>query len=101
MLNLTFLSLLLSETSNGIIHNEYATNQGNLHNDYMTKDMFQCVFAIDQLPATCHGMYVVNTDEQDKPGEHWLTVYDNEYFDSYVLRSEGRWICSQKRCLFG
>ena len=23
-----------------------------LHNDYMTKDLFQGVFAIDQLPAT-------------------------------------------------
>ena len=56
-----------------------------LHNDYMTKDLFQGVFAIDQLPATCHGMYVVNTDEQDKPGEHWLAVYNKEYFDSYGL----------------
>ena len=51
----------------------------------MTKDLFQGVFAMDQLPATCHGMYVVNANEQEKPGEHWLAVNDKEYFDLYGL----------------
>ena len=59
-----------------------------LCNDAMTKHMFQGVFSIDQLPLTCDGMVVVNTDEHDQPGEHWIAVYDNEYFDSYGLPPE-------------
>ena len=54
-----------------------------LSSDYMTKNLFRGVFAIDQLPTICDGMYVINTDEQDKPGEHWLAVYNKEYFDSF------------------
>ena len=53
--------------------------------DYVTKDIFQGVYAIDQLPSWQPGAYVVNTDEQDKPGEHWVAVYQKEYFDSYGL----------------
>ena len=59
-----------------------------LFNDAMTKHMFQGVCSIDQLPLTCNGMVVVNTDEQDQPGEHQIAVYDNEYFDSYGLPSQ-------------
>ena len=53
--------------------------------DSMTKDSFRGVYAIDQLPSWEPGAYVVNTDEQDKPGEHWVAVFDKEYFDSYGL----------------
>lgn len=56
-----------------------------LRNDYMTKSLFQGVYPIDQLPSSCNGMYVINTDEHDEPGEHWLAVYNKEYFDSYGL----------------
>ena len=38
-----------------------------LCNDFMTKDLFQGVFSIDQLPSTCDGMYVINADEHDEP----------------------------------
>ena len=41
-----------------------------LFNDAMTKHMFQGVCSIDQLSLTCNGMVVVNSDEQDQPGEH-------------------------------
>ena len=54
----------------------------------MTKDLFQGILAIDQLPTTCHDMYIMYTDEQDKPGEHWLALYDKEYFDSYGLPTQ-------------
>ena len=52
--------------------------------DYMTKDRYGGVYSIDELPIWQRGrVYVINTDEQDKPGEHWVAVYDNEYFDSF------------------
>ena len=50
-----------------------------LSSDFMTKNLFHGVFAVDQLPSVCNGMYVINSDEQDKPGEHWLAVYNKEY----------------------
>lgn len=56
-----------------------------LENDYQTKDIFQGVFAIDRLPPFQPGMYVINTDEHDQPGKHWLAVYNHEYFDSFGL----------------
>ena len=56
-----------------------------LQSDYMTKHFFQGVFPIDQLPLACEGMYVINTDEHDEPGELWVAVYNKEYFDSYGL----------------
>jgi len=54
-----------------------------LENDYMTKNMFRGVYPIDQLPLFQPGMYVINTDEHDEPGQHWLAIYDKEFFDSY------------------
>ena len=51
--------------------------------DSMTKHLFQGVYAVDVLPTTCEGMYVINTDEQDQPGSHWVAVYNDEYFDSF------------------
>ena len=43
---------------------------------------------MDELPALQHGAYIINTDDHDKPGEHWLAVYfdkDVEYFDCFRL----------------
>ena len=55
-----------------------------LQSDYVTKDCFEDVYSIDELPTWKPGRaYVINTDEKDKPGEHWVAVYNNEYFDSY------------------
>ena len=56
-----------------------------LRNDYMTKHIFQGVYAVDVLPESCVGMYVINTDEHDQPGQHWVAVYNDEYFDSFGL----------------
>ena len=50
---------------------------------YITKDLFQGVYAIDQLPSYQPVILVLNTDEHGKSEEQWVTVYDNEYFDSY------------------
>ena len=43
---------------------------------------------MDQLPTLQRGAYIINTDDHDEPGEHWLAVYvdkDVEYFDSFGL----------------
>ena len=54
-----------------------------LSHDVMTKDVFQGVYPVNRLPKSCEGMYVINTDEHDQPGEHWVAVYNKEYFDSF------------------
>ena len=49
------------------------------------------VCAIDELPSnviTYPAAFIVNTDERDEPGEHWLAIYltcpqKAEFFDSY------------------
>ena len=61
-----------------------------LSSDVMTKKLVHGVFPVDQLPSVCNGMYVINTDEQDKPGDHWLAVYNKEYFDSYGYPPQNR-----------
>lgn len=60
-----------------------------------TKPIFKGVFPSDMLPRTPKTFerpcgYVVNSDESDKPGKHWLAFFfpqdgPPEYFDSYGL----------------
>lgn len=51
---------------------------------------FAGVFERDHVPKFARGkLYVINTDECTRPGEHWLTVYytpsgNKEFFDSYA-----------------
>lgn len=58
-----------------------------LRNDVMASDCFHGVFPMDSLPKMDYGCYVINTDDADEPGEHWLAVYNDhghiEYFDSF------------------
>ena len=45
-------------------------------------------FSMDRLPTLQCGAYIINTDDHDELGEHWLAVYfdkDVEYFDSFGL----------------
>ena len=54
----------------------------------MTKKTFRGVFPMDRLPASRQpGGYVINLDDHDEPGSHWVAVYDDgqevEYMDSY------------------
>ena len=59
-----------------------------LRSDCMTKDLYHGEFAMDCLPNLQPGAYIINTDDYDEPGEHWLAVYNDdcvEYFDSYGL----------------
>ena len=58
-----------------------------LSQDYKTKRIFRGVYPMDRLPARRDGAYVVNMDNHDEPGSHWVAVYIHkgavEYFDSY------------------
>jgi hypothetical protein len=56
------------------------------------KRIFHGVYAADTLPKTFSkpAAFIVNTDKQDSPGQHWVAMYiDNigncEYFDSYGI----------------
>ncbi len=45
---------------------------------------FQGVFMrTEKLPRT--GCFVLNLDELEDPGTHWVSVYNNEYYDSFCL----------------
>jgi hypothetical protein len=55
--------------------------------DYTSKKYFKGVYSIDQLPRRERGAYVINLDNHDEPGSHWVAVFDDgenvEYFDSF------------------
>ena len=45
---------------------------------------FQGVFMrTEKLPKS--GCYVLNLDELEDPGTHWVSVFNNEYYDSFGL----------------
>ena len=58
--------------------------------DYHSKSYFQGCFAIDRLPQkrkARSSAYVINYDEHDKDGSHWIAVLSDqagnvEFFDS-------------------
>ena len=56
--------------------------------DSATKLVLNGVFAMDKLPKSCQpGAYVINLDDHDEPGSHWVAVWKEgsiaEYMDSY------------------
>ena len=56
--------------------------------DFASKQVFRGVYAMDRLPKRqSPGAYVLNFDDHDEPGSHWVAVYDDgcqvEYMDSY------------------
>ena len=61
--------------------------QAILSMDYSSKSNFRGVYAMDRLPVRQQGAYVINTDDHDQPGAHWIAVFDDgynvEYMDSY------------------
>ena len=50
---------------------------------------FRGVYPMDRLPMRQPGAYIINMDNHDEPGSHWVAVYDDmknvEYMDSYGL----------------
>jgi len=58
-----------------------------LQSDAMASDLYRGIYPIDRLPTIEPGYYIINTENHDEPGEHWLVVYNDngqiEYFDSF------------------
>lgn len=58
--------------------------------DSDAKHSFNGVFAMDELPAMCQeGSYVINLDDHDEPGSHWVVAWRSndkvEYMDPFGL----------------
>ena len=66
-----------------------------LYSHLPSRGIFQGVYSCNNLPnidpCSFPCGFIINTDENFKPGEHWVTVYFSsnssipEYFDSYGL----------------
>ena len=64
-----------------------------LQSDEYTREIQHGVYSADTIPAVtqCPAAYIVNTDDSDLPGQHWVSFYFEhpkkiaEYFDSYGL----------------
>lgn len=63
-----------------------------LQMDAATKRLFRGVYAMDRLPQHVQspGAYVINMDDHNEPGSHWVAVFADkhgnvEYMDSYGL----------------
>lgn len=79
-------------------------------NEYQIRNNMSCytnflgVFAADEMPRIKPGGIIVNTDDRNKPGMHWIAIFidrlgNGEFFDSYGLPP---WVDSHisfmKRC---
>ena len=58
--------------------------------DNAAKPLYRGTFPMDRLPTErVNGIYIINTDDHDQPGGHWVAVFVTdervEYFDSYGL----------------
>ena len=66
-------------------------NTSQLQSVLFREHIHGTVCAIDQLPTHIDhfpSAFIINTDEHDEPGEHWVAVYfpestKAEFFDSY------------------
>ena len=52
----------------------------NINSDILAYKYFIGVFPRDLLPqkVTYPSSFIINTDNSNKPGEHWLAIYINE-----------------------
>ena len=54
---------------------------------YQNEPKFNGVYSRDNLPKTKDGSYVINLDEYESIGTHWIALYMNgnnvTYFDSF------------------
>ena len=55
--------------------------------DNATRNITHGVYAMDRLPQRKPGAYVINADNHDEPGSHWMAVFCTrdriEFMDSY------------------
>jgi hypothetical protein len=61
-----------------------------LSSDPLTQTVFKGVYPVDKVPIVDLGAYIVNTDESNLPGKHWVCIFKTksniEYYDSYGLK---------------
>jgi len=63
--------------------------------DYLRKrcgSIFKGVFSCDTLPKRVRGpaLFVCNTDPEDHPGHHWISIYVSEHREGEFMDSFGR-----------
>lgn len=69
-----------------IIGNDQETYNTELHTlcKYLFGDLFLGVFAHDEIPQSTASQYcIVNLDNHDQPGSHWVAIADNMVYDSF------------------
>lgn len=49
----------------------------------MFSDKFKGVFPFDKIPKTKKGYMIINLDDSDEPGSHWIAKADNMLYDSF------------------
>ena len=58
---------------------------------YQNETKFSGVYSRNKLPKIKNGAYVINLDEYESIGTHWIALYVNEdniaYFDSFGVDS--------------
>ena len=59
--------------------------------DAQSRRTFKGVFAIDKLPTKCEkdSSYVINYDEHDEVGSHWIAVYKDKKGNTDLFDSAG------------
>ena len=75
------------------------TSSVEIHNILSHIDIYQGVYPCNKIPQvkTFPCVYILNTDTDDKKGEHWVALYfknqhECEYYDSYGLSIENEYI---------
>ena len=58
-----------------------------MQNYYQRDPKFNGVYSRNNLPKIKDGVYIINLDEYNSTGTHWIALYDNDknitYFDSF------------------
>ena len=58
---------------------------------YQNKPRFSCVYSRNNLPKTKDREYVINLDQNELTGTHWIALFLNSdnitYFDTYSQRN--------------
>ena len=65
----------------------YPLTNFKIHKYYQKEPKFNGVYSRNNLPKVKDGAYVINLDEYNSIGTHWITLYFNDnnvtYFDSF------------------
>ena len=75
------------------------TSSIEIHNIVSHIKIYRGIYACNKIPLlnTFPSVFIINTDTDDKKGEHWVALYfknknECEYFDSYGLSITNKYI---------